>query len=108
MQNLFIVLLICVLAAAVGSFAVMAIRQHRRTARLAQKAYQLNMRFAAADPFDIPRRFSRFAVISAGHSPSASNASYGTNDMRVICEVPVRHWIQGQKIRAAIRSKKWP
>jgi len=79
-QNVYIVLLICVLAAAVGSFALMAFRRHRRTARLAQKAYQLNMRFAAADLFDIPRHFSRFAVISSGHSPSASNVSYGRID----------------------------
>ena len=80
MQSFYILLFICVLTAAVGWFAVMAFRRHRRTARLAQKAYQLNMRFAAADPFDIPRRFSRFAVISGGHSPSASNVSYGRID----------------------------
>ena len=52
MQILFVLLLICILAAAVVSFAVMAIGQHRRTGALTRESYGLNMRFSAADPFD--------------------------------------------------------
>jgi hypothetical protein len=35
------------------------------------------MRFSAADPFDIPRRYADFVLISNGHSPWANNVTYG-------------------------------
>jgi len=40
----------------------------------------MNMRFSGDDPFDIPNRYSNFAIITSGHSPCASNFIYGQID----------------------------
>jgi len=72
-----IVLLVGVLAAAVVAFAVTGALQRRRTRALARKAHEMGMRFSPTDPFDVPRRYAQFALISAGHSPRANNVIYG-------------------------------
>jgi len=82
---LFVALLILVLVAAVLSFAVMGIAQSRRRGRLARRAHKMGLRFSADDPFDVPGRYGRFAVIAGGHGPRAHNVTYGR-----IAGVPVR------------------
>ena len=77
MQVAFMVVLIGVLVAAVVSFAVMGLLQHRRTNVLAGKAHRMGMRFSVEDPFDVPRRYADFARIASGHSASAHNVTYG-------------------------------
>ena len=73
----FIVLLIGVLIAAVISFAIMGLVQVRRTRTLDRQAQEMKMRFSATDPFDVPRRYADFALISSGHSARANNVTYG-------------------------------
>lgn len=77
MQIVFLVLLILVLVAAVLAFAIMGALQSRRRAALARTTHEMGLRFAAEDPFDVPGRYGRFALIGAGHSPRAHNVSYG-------------------------------
>lgn len=85
MQTLFILLLVCILVASVISFAVMGLLQYRRAGALARAANEMDLRFSATDPFDVPRRFAEFAILGIGHSLHASNVTYGR-----IAGVPVR------------------
>ena len=80
MHDAFILLMIGVLVAAVISFAIMGLLQRRRTRRLARKAHEMGMRFSPDDPFNVPRRYAGFAMIGCGHSPRASNVTYGRLD----------------------------
>ncbi|MFW6133731.1 MAG: hypothetical protein ACOC8F_07520 [Planctomycetota bacterium] len=75
--------LLGMLAAAVVYFAVMAVRRRRRSRVLARSAHECGMRFAAGDPFDIPRRYGDVALISSGHSPRARDVTYGQRRGRV-------------------------
>ena len=77
MQVAFIALLIGILIAAVVSFAVMAGMRARRTHTTARISNGLQMRFSPEDPFDVPRRYPDFVLIANGHSPQASNVTYG-------------------------------
>jgi hypothetical protein len=76
-QEIFTLLLIGVLVASVVSFVVMGLGQLRRTGSLARRAYELDMHFSASDPFDVPRRYGAFALISSGHGPRAYNVTHG-------------------------------
>jgi hypothetical protein len=76
-ELLFGIVLTGVLLAAVVSFVVMGLRQRRRRRRLARDAHAAGLRFAAEDPFDVPRRYRRFALVEAGHGPQAHNVTYG-------------------------------
>lgn len=76
-QTVFVALLVGVLVVSVFSFAVMGLRRHRRVAALARRAHQKRMRFSAADPFDVPRRYAAFELVRSGHSPHANNVTYG-------------------------------
>jgi hypothetical protein len=77
LQIAFVVLLTTVLLAAVVSCAIMGLMQVRRTRALAGEAHKLGMHFSSDDPFDVPRRYADFALISNGHSPRASNFTHG-------------------------------
>ena len=77
LQIAFIMLLVGVLAAVVVSFVIMGLMQLGRTRTLGREAHALGMRFSAADPFDVPRRYADFALVSSGHSPRANNVTYG-------------------------------
>ncbi|MCP4379142.1 MAG: hypothetical protein GY794_23595 [bacterium] len=77
MQEIFTLLLIGVLVASVVSFIVMGLGQLRRTGALARKACELDMHFSPGDPFDVPRRYGGFALISSGHGPRAYNVTHG-------------------------------
>jgi hypothetical protein len=70
-------LLIAVLVAAVVSFVVMGLAKMRRSRWLARAAHQRGNRFFRDDPFDVPRRYAHFALISSGHSPCANNVTDG-------------------------------
>jgi len=69
--------LVGVLAVSVVAFLVMGLRQSRRTRALARAAHGSGFRFAQDDPFDLPQRYARFAVIGCGHSVRACNVMYG-------------------------------
>ncbi len=84
MQTTFTVLLLTVLGAAVVYFVAMALVQLHRTRALAAEASRRQMHFDAGDPFDIPRRYSNFALMSSGHSPQAANVTYGHIDSRPV------------------------
>ncbi len=84
MQATFTVLLLTVLGAAVMYFVAMALVQLHRTRALAAEASRRQMHFDADDPFDIPRRYSDFALMSSGHSPQATNVTYGHIDARLV------------------------
>lgn len=77
MQLVLTILLIGVLAAAVVYIAVLGLGQHLRTGALARRAHELSLHFAPEDSFDVPRRYEGFALLGAGHSPRADNATYG-------------------------------
>ncbi len=74
--------LVGVLMTAVISFVAMGLATVRRTRRLGRKAHERGMRFFPDDPFDAPRRYGEFAVISGGHSPRANNVTDGRVDGR--------------------------
>jgi hypothetical protein len=68
---------VAVLVAASVSFAVMGLGKVLRRRRLARDAHQRGLRFFPDDPYDVPRRYADFAVISSGHSPCANNVTAG-------------------------------
>jgi len=84
-QDTFTLLLIGVLVASVISFVVMGLRQLCRTNSLARKAHEMDLHFSPSDPFDVPRRYGSFALISSGHGPRAYNVTHGR-----VRGVPVR------------------
>ena len=69
--------LVFIMGAAVLSFCGLGLLQHFRTAALARRAHESGLHFSAEDAFDAPRRCAAFAICSAGHSPQASNVTYG-------------------------------
>ncbi len=77
MHLLLSAILIGLWVAAAISMAVMGWLGYRRTNTLARKAHEMFMQFATDDPFDVPRRYGPFAIVAAGHSPRASNVTYG-------------------------------
>lgn len=77
MSGLLPVVLIAVLVVCVVYFAAMGLLQHRRAVSLARRASDMQMRFAAEDPFDAPRRYGHFAALGSGHSPQACNVAFG-------------------------------
>ena len=76
-QYAFVAVLVAVLVAASVSFAVMGLGKVLRRRRLARDAHQRGLRFFPDDPYDVPRRYADFAVISSGHSPCANNVTAG-------------------------------
>jgi len=76
-QIAFIVLLGLIVAISMVVFAVLGAMQLRRTRRLTRDAHTRGLRFAAEDPFDVPHRYSDFALMHLGHSPRANNVTYG-------------------------------
>lgn len=77
MQPAFVMALIAVLIAAVVSFVVMGLVQRRRARVLSRSAHKMGLRFSGDDPFDVPRRYADFVLISCGHSAQAHNVTYG-------------------------------
>lgn len=73
----FVALLVGVLVAAVITFAVMGLADVRRRRRLARAAHQQGRRFFPDDPYDMPRRYAEFALVSSGHSARASHVTDG-------------------------------
>jgi hypothetical protein len=76
-QYAFVAVLVGSLAAAVVTFALMGLANVRRTRRLAGAAHRQGRRFFRDDPYDVPRRYADFALISSGHSPRANNVTDG-------------------------------
>ncbi|MCK4601822.1 MAG: hypothetical protein KAU28_05115 [Phycisphaerae bacterium] len=77
MVQIAFIALVAVIVAAVISFFVMGLMQHRRCRLLARSAHEMSMRFSRDDPFDVPYRYWGFALINSGHSPRANNVTYG-------------------------------
>jgi len=77
LQYAFVAVLLGVLVAAVGTFVVVGLAKVRRTRRLAGAAHRQGRRFFRDDPYDVPRRYGDFALISSGHSPRANNVTDG-------------------------------
>jgi hypothetical protein len=65
------------LAAVVAALAAMGILQRMRRAALERLAHESGMHFSEEDTFDVPRRCAAFALCCCGHSPLASNVTYG-------------------------------
>jgi hypothetical protein len=84
LQYAFTIVLIGVLTGAVVAFLCMGIAKVRRTRRLAGLAHQRGMRFFPDDPYDVPRRYAGFAVVSGGHSPRANNVIDGRLEGRPV------------------------
>lgn len=76
-QYAFVAALVGVLLAASVSFAVMGLGKMLRRRRLARDAHESGMKFFPDDPYDVPRRYADFAVVSSGHSPCANNVTAG-------------------------------
>lgn len=72
-----LILLVCVLGAALAWLAGLGLLQQRRTGALARQAHERSLHFSPEDGFDIPRRCAAFALVSAGHSPQAANVTHG-------------------------------
>jgi hypothetical protein len=70
-------LLIAGFVTAVVWFVLMGAFQARRAAALARRANETGMLFTADDPFDLPRRYADFALVSSGHSGRACNVTHG-------------------------------
>lgn len=73
----FVAGLVAVLLAASVAFIVMGMAKVRRRRRLARQAHERGLKFFPEDPYDVPRRYADFAVISSGHSPCANNVTAG-------------------------------
>lgn len=80
MQIAFMATLVIALLAAMISFVVMGIHHLGRARVLARCSHEQGMRFSREDPFNIPKRYRDFALISRGHSPRACNVSHGRID----------------------------
>jgi hypothetical protein len=76
-QDVFVSLLLCVLAIAVVSFLVMGVRHARRAQILAGFAYDQGLRFSREDSLGIVRAYRGYALIRSGHSPRASSVIHG-------------------------------
>ena len=76
-----LVILVIALLAAMISFVVMGIRHLGRARVLARHSHERGLRFSREDPFNIPKRYRDFALISCGHSPRACNVSHGRIDL---------------------------
>ena len=77
MHQLLVTFLIGLLGVSLVSFVVLGLLNRRRTRHLARWANGKGMRFSAGDIFAVSRRYARFAIVGAGHSPQASNVTYG-------------------------------
>ena len=95
-------LLMAVLVAALAFFAVTHVRQAMRTRLLSRLSSQLNLRFSADDPFDVPRRYADFTLIGSGHSPQASNVMHGRLEQLPVQAFDYRYEI-GHGTRRATR-----
>jgi len=84
LQTLFTVLLTGVLTAAVACFAVIGAVRAWRTRALGGESRRMGFRFSAGDPFDVPRRYADFALISSGHSRRAGNVGYGRMEGQLV------------------------
>ncbi len=76
-QTVFVVLLLAAPVAAGVGFAIGGMLQVRRRDRLARAAHEAGLLFSAEDPFDMPRRYVRFALIGGGHGSRATHVTYG-------------------------------
>jgi hypothetical protein len=75
-----VAVLLLVLAAALCGFGAVGMLHRRRAGALRRDAHEMDLRFSPEDPFDIPSRYAEFALVDNGHSPIASNVSYGRMD----------------------------
>ena len=77
MRQLLTSLLVVLLGGGVIGFAILGLRRRWRRHRLAMRCVAAGMEFVPNDPFNAPRYFCDFALMSAGHSPRAQNVSQG-------------------------------
>jgi hypothetical protein len=90
-DTLFLIVLVAILACAVISFAVMGLRQHRRSEHIGTWAYGLQLRFATEDPIELPLRLGRSQVFRAGHSCRATNVCTGRSGGRRVQTFDLRY-----------------
>jgi len=76
-QYALLVILIGALCGGVFALVWMAWNQRRRRKQMARLAHEMGMKFSSQDPFELSRRYSSFALFSAGHSRRAENVMYG-------------------------------
>lgn len=76
-QTILVVLLLAAPVAAAVGFAIGGFLQVRRRDRLARAAHEAGLLFSAEDPFDVTRRYARFAIIGGGHGGRATHMTYG-------------------------------
>lgn len=103
MQIVVMAILTVALLATAVSFVVMGIRQSRHTRRLSRQAQDRNLHFSPDDPFDIPERYHRFALLSCGHSPRATNVTHGRLDALPVRAFEFRYEIGHGTRRATCR-----
>jgi hypothetical protein len=70
-------LLFVLLGGGVVGFVILGLRHRWRRRRLAMRCMAAGLEFVPNDPFNAPRYFCDFALMSAGHSPRAQNVSQG-------------------------------
>jgi hypothetical protein len=75
-----VAVLLLVLTAALCGFGALGMLHSRRAGALRRDAHEMGLRFSSEDPFDLPGRYAEFALVDNGHSPVASNVSYGRMD----------------------------
>jgi hypothetical protein len=99
----FLVILIGALVAGVCVLGVMGVRRWRRRRMLVRTASSLGLSFSVADRSDLPRRFGRFALLSAGHSQRAENVLLGRWGRRRVRAFDYRYEIGHGAARQTLR-----
>ena len=80
MEYLFLIILIGALGVGLVVLTWMGLAQRHRRRLLARAAYEMGLKFSAADPFDVAARYRGFVLVPAGHSRRAENVLYGRCD----------------------------
>jgi hypothetical protein len=76
-QTILLMALMGAAGAAAAGLAVLGLLQRLRRRAMERRAHEAGLHFSAEDTFDVPRRCAAFALCAAGHSPQASNVTYG-------------------------------
>jgi hypothetical protein len=70
-------LLIAALVGSTGVLVALLAAQRRRSGRRSRQSHELAMGFAPEDPFDLPCRYARFALLGRGHGLRAHDVTHG-------------------------------
>lgn len=80
MELLIAALVVACSAAVAGMIAVEDLRRRRRTNVLGRRAHSRHVRFSVEDPFNMPKRYRRFALMNAGHDFCVRNVCDSPSD----------------------------